>query len=156
MHSWHKAAISKLQSHVAAEFSNLHPQRKVSALPNVPVGFFGHTVGYNKSFSILIPVWGVRKKCNVEACFAPFTCQRSVSPTEKSGAGAKEDCSRRPKWRKRLLRKKTKEIWSPLTSLLMPPRTGHREWNIVLFLAFTPKKKAVKVKIKFSKVCLSQ
>lgn len=87
-------------------------------------------------------------------CFAPFTCQRSGSPTDKSGAGAKEDCSRRPEWCKRLLRKKTREIWSPLTSLLMPPRTGHVEWNIVLFLASTPEKKAVKVKIQFSKVCL--
>lgn len=34
-------------------------------------------------------------------------------------------------------------------------RTGHREWNIVLFLALAPKKKAVKVKIQFYKVCLS-
>lgn len=76
------------------------------------------------------------KECNVWACFAPSTCQRSGSRTEKSGAGAQEDCSRRPKWCKRLLRKKTKEIWSPLRSLLMPPRNWTHRVKYCLVFGF--------------------
>lgn len=41
---------------MATEFSKLRPQRDVYAPLPFPVGFFGRTVGYNKSFSILIPV----------------------------------------------------------------------------------------------------
>lgn len=62
-----------------------------------------------------------KQGCNLRATLALFMSEVAIA-SRKIAAGAERDCSRPLEWRKRLLRKETRETRSPLTPLLMPSR----------------------------------
>lgn len=108
------------------------------------VGFFGRAGRYNKSFSVLIPVWGVRKKNVMFKRVFPPLHVRGQAHLQKSGAGAKRDCFRRLRWSKLPAEKENQRNMITTNISSDAPRTGHTEWNIVLFLALHTRRKQSK------------